>query len=129
LWFAILAQLGMKSRLKLITDWLPLARRADWSVSQLAKLCGVSVRGLERHFQETHGQKPKAWLAAQRQRLALELLCDGSTFKETVSLLGYLHGEHFSRDFKTCHGFCPTERCDRCGRAGTCLKLGSSRLA
>ena len=112
----------------LIQDWIALAQQADCSVSKLAQNCGVSTRTLERHFLETRRQTPKAWLAAQRQRLALELLCDGSTIKETASLLGYRHAEHLSRDFKACRGFSPTERCDRCGRSGTCSKRGNSRL-
>ena len=78
-------------------------------------------RGLERHFLETHGQKPKAWLAEQRQKQAFELLCDGSTIvKETAAVLGCRYTEHFSRDFKAYWGYSPTGRCNRCEYAGTC---------
>ena len=98
----------MNTKLKHIQDWTPLARQAEWTVSKLAKLCGVSVRTLERHFLATHGQKPKGWLAAQRQRQAFELLRDGSSVKETASTLEYDHANHFSREFKAHWGFCPT---------------------
>jgi AraC family transcriptional regulator, transcriptional activator FtrA len=120
--------IGMNAKLTQIQDWIALAQKAEWSVSKLAKNGGVSVRTLERNFLETHGKMPKAWLAAQRQKLAWELLCECSSVKETASELGYRHAEHFSRDFKACYGYCPTERCNRCGRAGNCPKRNGDRL-
>lgn len=119
----------MNTKLNRIQDWRPLVRKAGGSVSKLAKLCGVSVRVLERYFLETRGQKPKAWLGAQRQQHARELLCDRSTVKEAASLLGYRHAAHFSRDFKAYWGYCPTERCGQCQISGTCLKWGGRQLA
>ena len=98
----------MNAKLKQIQDWTPLARQAAWTVSKLAKLCGVSVRTLERHFLATQGQKPKVWLAAHRQKQAFELLRDGSSPKETASTLCYRYDNHFAREFKTQWGFCPT---------------------
>jgi len=112
----------MNANLNHIQDWRPLGRSADWSVSKLAKQCGVSVRVLERHFLETRGQHPKHWLEAQRQQQAFELLCDSSTIKEIAMALGYRHAEHFSRDFKAYWGHRPSEHCDRCQHAGTCLR-------
>ena len=117
----------MNPRLSQILDWLPRAQQAEWSVSKLAKLSGVSVRGLERHFLETRGQKPKVWLAEQRQTLAWELLCAGSMIKEIAVALGYAGAEHFSRDFRAYWGFCPTERCNHCEQTETCLKNGRRR--
>ena len=97
----------MSGRLNRIQDWTALARQAKWSVANLAKLRGVSTRTLERHFLEVHGQKPKAWMNQQRQKLALELVRDGSTAKEAAHALDYQRPEHFSRDFKARWGYSP----------------------
>lgn len=99
----------MNTKLNRIQDWITFARQAGWSVSKLAKICGVSVRTLERHCLETRGQKPKVWLTEQRQTQALELLCDGSSVKETAAALGYPHANHFSRDFQAFWGQCPSK--------------------
>ena len=49
---------NMNIRLKYLEaqEWLKLARCAEWSVGKLAKLCNVSVRGLELHFLKQNGQ-------------------------------------------------------------------------
>lgn len=90
-------------------DRLELAIQANWSVLRLAKLCGVSVRKLERDFHKMMEQSTKTWLLEQRQRLAMELLQNGWLVKEVAIELGYKHPHHFSRDFKKYWGICPTE--------------------
>jgi AraC-like DNA-binding protein len=97
----------MSKRLNPDQDWLPLAQRANWSVSKLAKLANVSTRTLERHFVKTMGKTPKVWLAAKRQKQALELLGDGTSVKQAASLLGYQHASTFTREFKKLSGLCP----------------------
>ena len=100
----------MNSHLNHVQDWLSLAKQENWSVTRLAKFCGVSVRALERHFQDAFGKTPKAWISKQRQKLALELLRDGCSVKETAAVLGYNHATHFSREFKKFWGYSPVEK-------------------
>jgi AraC family transcriptional activator FtrA len=45
-----------------------------WTVASMARLGGVSVRTFQRHFQESTGETPKAWLLSQRMELATILL-------------------------------------------------------
>ena len=97
----------MNSRLNHIQDWSALAQQARWSASALAKECGVSVRTLERHFRRRMGKSPKAWLAEQRQSLAIQLLQRGSSVKETAGHTGYQNASAFSREFKKHWGNCP----------------------
>jgi len=97
----------MKANWRTIQDWLPLARQAGWSVQKLAALCKVPRRTLHRHFVNTQGMAPKAWLAKQRQKQAIELLRDGTPAKEAASLLGYQHPSTFAREFKKHSGQCP----------------------
>jgi AraC family transcriptional activator FtrA len=79
----------MNTKLKYVQKWSELARQARWSASALAKLCGVSVRALHRHFVKERGMNTKIWLAEQRQHNALKLLRDGLSVKETATALGY----------------------------------------
>ena len=98
------------SRLKHIENWPERAREAKWSATVLAVRCGVSVRTLHRHFLKHMGINTKTWLAEQRQRNALELLCDGSTVKETATYLGYKEPNSFSRHYKSQTGTCPSQQ-------------------
>lgn len=91
---------GVNTRLRHIQNWSELAKQAKWSVAQLARLCGVSARTLERHFLKELGKRPKKWLAEQRRLRAIELLKAGDSVKETAGNLGYRHAGHFSREFK-----------------------------
>jgi transcriptional regulator GlxA family with amidase domain len=98
----------MNTKLNHIENWPELAQQVNWSVSVLAKHCGVSERTLRRHFLKQIGKCPREWLAAQRQRNALELLRDGSSVKETASCMGYKQPSNFSRHYKSLTGVCPS---------------------
>jgi AraC-like DNA-binding protein len=95
-------------RLKDIHNWPDLARETKWSASVLAKKCGVSVRTLHRFFLKHMGKNTKAWLQDQRQHNAFELLCDGSSIKETAACLGYKQQTNFTRQYKSQTGACPS---------------------
>ena len=98
----------MNTKLKYVQNWPELARQAKWSASALAKLCGVSVRTLHRHFLKHLGRSTKIWLAEQRKKNACELLSDGSSVKEAAACLGYKQPNNFTRYFKTQTGICPS---------------------
>lgn len=97
----------MNTKLNYIQDWLPLAKQAKWSVARLAKLNGITERTLRRHFIKRTGKTPKDWLAEQRQKLAISLLLNGTSVKETASAICYQHAQSFSRAFKRRSGRCP----------------------
>jgi transcriptional regulator GlxA family with amidase domain len=91
-------------------DWLESARQANWSVTRMSRLYGVSSRTLERYFLENTGQTPKTWLSEQRQWQAGEILQENNvSVKEVAIRLGYKHAHHFSREFKKYWGICPTD--------------------
>jgi AraC-like DNA-binding protein len=91
-----------------IRDWPQTAKEAHWSVSALAKKCGVSVRTLERYFVKQMGTKPKQWLAIQRQLQASNLLRNGFSVKETSGFLHFKHPSHLTNGFKKHWGRSPT---------------------
>lgn len=99
-----------------IESWPSLAIEAQWKVSVLAGLLGVSTRTLERRFKEKIGKSPRAWLTEQKQlhtakllQHAITLLGDGLSVKEVSSQLGYAHRSQFSREFKQHFGLAPTD--------------------
>ena len=97
-------------KLKHIQNWPELARQAKWSASALAKLCGVSVRTLHRHFLQQMSKNTKTWLDEQRVHNAHELLCNGSSVKETAACLGYMQQSNFTRHYKQQRGICPSQQ-------------------
>ena len=99
----------MNGKLHHINNWPELAREAKWSASKLAKQCGVTVQTLHRHFVRQMGQHTKHWLAEQRQRVALELLRECFSIKETANSLGYRHQSSFTREFKKHWGLSPSD--------------------
>jgi len=98
----------MNTKLNHVQDWLALAQQANWSITEMARLCKVSVRTMERHFVKTLGILPKAWLTEQRQKLARELLLDSSSIKETAACLGYKYPTNFTRRHRGCWKVCPS---------------------
>jgi AraC-like DNA-binding protein len=100
----------MNSKLNHIQNWTELAEQVNASASDLAGHCGVSVRTLERYFRKQMGSSPKAWLAEQRQRRAVELLRAGASVKETARSLHYKHPSHLTNEFKKHWGHSPTAK-------------------
>ena len=96
------------SRLQLITNWAEVAERAHYRPQNMAKLCGVSVRELERFFIERTSKSPHHWLSDLRQMKALQMIAAGKSIKEISIDLHYSCPAHFSRAFKHLHGVSPT---------------------
>jgi AraC-like DNA-binding protein len=90
----------MNSKLNHVQDWSKLASEAHWSAGALAKICGVSVRTLERHFLKQMGKSPKACLVEQRHCQATKLLREGLSVKEAANVLHYKHPSHLTNDLR-----------------------------
>ena len=94
--------------LQCIENWPDRAHRARYRVQVLARMCGVSLRQLERFTHAAHQKTPHQWGREMRLRRALELICDRSSCKETAAKLGYKTEAHFSNDFKKYYGIAPS---------------------
>ena len=99
----------MRSRLDRIQDWSELARQARFNARRLAAVCRVSLRQLERYYNESVGQTPQGWLNEARFREAKRLLLKGLSVKEVSFELGFKQASHFSRSFKQRTGRPPSE--------------------
>lgn len=98
----------MSQRLKSVQEWEPLAQQAQFRAHELAFLCQVSLRTLQRHFKIHYGHTVSGWLREVRLRKAYSGLVQGATVKEMAFDLGYKQLSHFSRDFKSYFGVSPS---------------------
>ena len=98
----------MSQRLKTVQEWEPLAEKAQYRAHELAFLCQVSLRTLQRHFRDEYGLTVSGWLREVRLRRAYGGLIRGASVKEIAFDLGYKQLSHFSRDFKSYFGVSPS---------------------
>jgi AraC-like DNA-binding protein len=98
----------MNPNIKQIGTRLELAHEAKYSAAAMAKICGVSVRTLHRHFMKSTGKNSRTWLLEQRQHYAVKLLSEGSPVKEVAARLGYKQQTNFTRQFKFKTGASPS---------------------
>jgi len=99
--------LPLNSHLDQFQDWVSLARSAGYRPGELARLCSVSLRQLERHFEQRFGSRPQVWLSDQRLERARELLLQGHYVKTVALEMGFKDAAHFCRRFKLRYGLSP----------------------
>jgi transcriptional regulator GlxA family with amidase domain len=98
----------MGSRLDQITDWEKLAGEARFNSRELAAICDVSPRQLQRYFLKNYCQSPQEWLNSLRLTAAQEMILrTHRPIKEVAIVLGYKQLSHFSREFKRHSGVSP----------------------
>lgn len=85
----------------LLERWEQLAGTARYDAKELAKLCNLSVRQLERNFHHNLERSPQDWLNEERIKAARQLLLSGKPVKKVASDLGFKQVSHFYRQFKS----------------------------
>jgi AraC-like DNA-binding protein len=80
--------------------WEELAEAAHFNAKELARLCQVSTRQLQRDFRRCLGRSPQDWLNERRILAARELLLAGQSIKWVAFELGFKQPSHFCRQFK-----------------------------
>lgn len=88
--------------------WEVLAQRAGYKPRELAALCQISLRTLERHFRRSYGKTVLGWLREYRLSEAYRALLEGKAVKEVAFDFGYKQMSHFSREFKNHFGISPS---------------------
>ena len=109
---------GFRGRLQRIASWEPLVIQSCYSGAALARLCGVSLRHLQRHIHAAHGRTLGGWLNVLRLKHGYQRLAQGCSVKETAFSLGYKQVSHFSRSFKNYFDYNPSEVPITIGTAG-----------
>ena len=89
--------------------WQKLACLARYDARELAIHCDISLRTLQRQFQEALKRSPQHWLKEQRLLAAKDLLIQGIPIKAIASDLGFKHYSHFCRQFKELSKMTPSE--------------------
>jgi AraC-like DNA-binding protein len=97
----------MTSRLFRIEEWETLAKHAHFQPGRLAALCPISLRHLERFFEENLQKTPSRWLRELQCRLAKDLISKGFSNKAVTAELKFASQSHFCREFKKIFGVSP----------------------
>ncbi len=92
-----------------VTERLSLARRGGYRSSELAHICRVSHRQLQRFFRARFGLTPRQFLDEMRLNEAPHLLAELNSIKQVSYELGFNHPSHFIRKFKRVYGCTPME--------------------
>jgi len=129
----------MERKLDMIADWPERMKLADYKVSALARLCGVSERHFEREIRRRFHLAPREWIRRVRlNRAARWLLARGRDFpiKAIALEAGFKEPEHFYRQFKGSYGETPASfrraeaslgQADRQRKGASKLKLNRPR--
>src|ERR1700760_1956693 len=93
-------------------NWEDLAHAAHYDAHELAKLCGISTRQLQRYFRRNFHYTPQHWLNERRLFVAQNLLLTGDSVKKVALDLGFKQTSHFCRQFKSRKHMTPSQFVD-----------------
>ena len=89
-------------------DFINANLACDPSISEVAKVCGLSTNYFVRAFKQATGVPPYRWLTKQRIERAKELLQDpGRELADIAQLCGFVDQSHFTRVFSRSEGYSP----------------------
>jgi AraC family transcriptional regulator len=89
-------------------DFINANLAGDPSISEVAKVCGLSTNYFVRAFKQATGVPPYRWLTKQRIERAKELLQDpGRELADIAQLCGFVDQSHFTRVFSRSEGYSP----------------------
>lgn len=86
----------------------------DTTVEELARLCSMSVSGLEKVFKKAFGMTPAKYRNNIRTEHAKQLLHGGYSIEETANATGFSDRYYFSKIFKNSVGMSPGEYRESC---------------
>ena len=90
------------------SSWESLALASHFRIRELARMCHVSVRTLQRHFHKLYDVTVSQWLHELRLEQARIQLATAESIKSVAYTLGYKRPSHFTRDFKEHFGVPPS---------------------
>ena len=118
----------MKERLERIENWEKLAVDAGFRPEDMAALCPISLRQLQRFFGAHFKQTPGQWARDLRCRLARQLIASGWSNRAVSTELGFGNESHLCHEFKRFYGVSPQTFSPYYGRTEPSASLpGSAR--
>lgn len=103
----------MASKLDRIERWEVRGRASNYRVNELAELCQVTPRQLERYFWECFRQSPQDWLLRLAMAEAQRLLTEGMSVADVSQTLRYANTSNFCRAFRKVLGASPTVKASK----------------
>jgi AraC-like DNA-binding protein len=97
----------MSGRLARIQRWEDLAKEANYHLEEMASLCGVTQRQMQRYFKKHFRSTPRHWLRELQCKTAKELISKGLSSKAAALDVGFATESHFCREFKKVFGVSP----------------------
>jgi AraC-like DNA-binding protein len=91
-----------------VPSWETLAMTCGFRLPELARLCNVSMRTLQRHFRKHYNTTLSEWFREVRLEKARLMLASAESVKCVAFDLGYKQPSHFTRDFKERFGVPPS---------------------
>ena len=96
------------ARLARLTDFVRGHLARDWTLASLADRAAMSVRTLQRQFQQSLGMSPGDWLVRERVELARQMLeTSARPLSQVSTLAGFGSDESFRRHFRIATGVSP----------------------
>ena len=89
-------------------SWEHLAKQAQYRPRQMANLCAVSLRTVQRHFRKHYSLCVTEWLRDVRMEEAKRRILAGDSIKAVAIDLGFKQLSHFSHVFKATFGIAPS---------------------
>ena len=90
------------SQVRLLTEYIDSRLHEQLNLETLAAVTGVGVWTFTRHFRESFGRTPHAYIIEQRINRARRLLAQsGMPIKEVASVCGFADQAHMTRVFQT----------------------------
>src|SRR5947207_4866435 len=108
--------------LKKAIEWLEAEPARPWRVAELAALCGIAPRTLQKHFRQFVGRAPLAFLHALRLDRARQELLRGSqhaSITEIATRFGFAHLGRFAIQYRRRYGESPSATLRRSLRVST----------
>ena len=97
------------ARLSRLMDRVRAHPAHDWTLVTLAERAAMSVRTLQRQFQQSLGMSPVDWLVRERVEVARQLLeTSRRPLSQVCTLAGFGSEESFRRHFRLATGVSPT---------------------
>ena len=96
------------ARLARLTDFVRAHPARQWTLAALADRAAMSVRTLQRQFQQSLGMSPVDWLVRERVEVARQMLeTTARPLSQVSALAGFGSDESFRRHFRLATGVSP----------------------
>lgn len=104
---------GKLRHLRQARDFIKASSHAPIQLEDVSNALGMSLRGVEVLFRNSLGIGPNAYIRHQRlhgvRRALLAVEPESGVVKELAIQWGFWHMGHFSKNYRTLFGECPTE--------------------